>query len=423
MKKTILVLKHELIATLSRRSYLLISFGIPILGILTLAIVSVVRGNNSIPVEAPPKPVQEFRVEGYVDQTGLIEIPAADIPPKYLIAYQDEADAKEALQSGEITAYYMVPEDYVETGELIYVHPTYRPSSTDGQDWVMRKTLLINMLGGDAELAEKVWYPMQLKVTNLTPVPQYDRYASEDCSSPGPACGSSVLVRYIPFIMTILFFMFITQGSSLLIRNVSSEKENQVMEILLVSTNPQQLLTGKLIGLGIASLLATIVWLVSGIGMLRIGGGILNLPDEFAIPTSLLIWSVVFFILGYAVYASLMAGAGALVPNMKEVTQATWLVMLPLMFGYIVGIMTSSEAPHAALPTLLSLFPLTSSIVMMMRLTIGGVPMWQSLLSVGLLILTAIFVVRTVARMFRAQTLLSGEAFSVRRFASTLLGH
>jgi ABC-2 type transport system permease protein len=88
----------------------------------------------------------------------------------------------------------------------------------------------------------------------------------------------------------------------------------------------------------------------------------------------------------------------------------------------MVALMASGEAPHGALPTLLSLFPLTAPIVMIMRLTIGGVPLWQPLLAVGLMVFTAVFVVRSVARMFRAQALLSGQPFSARRFARALLG-
>jgi len=84
--------------------------------------------------------------------------------------------------------------------------------------------------------------------------------------------------------------------------------------------------------------------------------------------------------------------------------------------------MASGEAPHAALPTALSLFPLTAPVVMIMRLTIGGVPFWQPLLAAGLMALTAVFVVRSVANMFRAQTLLSGQPFSARRFYKALLG-
>jgi ABC-2 type transport system permease protein len=93
-----------------------------------------------------------------------------------------------------------------------------------------------------------------------------------------------------------------------------------------------------------------------------------------------------------------------------------------MIVGYIVGLMASGEAPHGALPTALSMFPLTAPSVMMMRLTVGGVPLWQPLLSAALMVLTAFFVIRAVARMFRAQTLLSGQPFNVRRFANALLG-
>jgi len=424
MNKTVRVMRHELITTLSRRSYLLISFGIPLIGILIFTIVSITKNGSpdSGAVAQDTTRPNELEVEGYVDQSGLISALPQDIPSDLLVAYNDEDRAKSALEAGEITAYYIVSEDYMETGNLIYVHPSHTPSGSEGQDWVMRWTLMINLLGGDAALAKQVWNPIDLEVTNLAPKQQYDRYAEEDCTSPGPACESYILVRFIPFIMVILFFMFISQGSSLLIRNISGEKQNQVIEVLMLSVNARQLLTGKLIGLGIASFLPTMVWLGSGFIMLRMGGGVLNLPAELTIPPSLLTWGVVYFILGYAVYASLMAGAGALVPNLKEITQASWVVLSPLFVGYFIGLMASGEAPHGALSTILSMFPLTAPMVMMMRLTIGSVPLWQTLLSAVLMVLTALFVIQAVVRMFRAQILLSGQSFNVRRFASALLG-
>jgi ABC-2 type transport system permease protein len=95
--------------------------------------------------------------------------------------------------------------------------------------------------------------------------------------------------------------------------------------------------------------------------------------------------------------------------------------MLPIFAGYLVGLFLTEE-PHGMVATGLSLFPLTSPVLMIMRLTIGGVPVWQPPLAAGLLALTAVFVVRLVARMFHAQNLLSGQSFSVRRFYGALLG-
>ena len=156
---------------------------------------------------------------------------------------------------------------------------------------------------------------------------------------------------------------------------------------------------------------------------MSLGGQTLNLPPEFTFPASLLAWGLVFFLLGYAVYATLMAGVGALAPKLKEATQATFVVLSPLLLSYVVGLLTvSAGASHAALPTALSLFPLTAPVAMMTRLTTTGVPLWQLLLSAGLMLVTAYLILRAVAAMFHAQNLLSGQSFSLGRFFGALLG-
>jgi ABC-2 type transport system permease protein len=189
----------------------------------------------------------------------------------------------------------------------------------------------------------------------------------------------------------------------------------------MLSINPLQILAGKIIGLGIATLLQMLAWVGTVFLVFRTGGQTLNLQPGFQVPPTLLAWGLVFFLLGYAVYASLMAGAGALVPNVKETTQVTWVVTMPIFAGYLIGLFLL-EDPHGRIATALSLFPLTSPILMIMRLTVGGVPLWQPLLAAALLALTAILVVRAVARMFHAQNLLSGQSFSARRFYAALLG-
>jgi ABC-2 type transport system permease protein len=132
---------------------------------------------------------------------------------------------------------------------------------------------------------------------------------------------------------------------------------------------------------------------------------------------------LLFFISGYAIYASLMAGLGALVPDIKSGTQASIIVISPLLIGYVVSVFPPvQEAPHGLLATVLSIFPFTAPPVMMMRLTVGGVPLWQLLLAIGLSIITVIIVVRAVAGMFHAQTMLSGQPFSPRRYFSALFG-
>ena len=146
-----------------------------------------------------------------------------------------------------------------------------------------------------------------------------------------------------------------------------------------------------------------------------------NLSTAFKLPVEFLAWGAVFFILGYLVYASLMAGLGALVPNMREASQATFVVIFPLIIPmFLMNVLI--EAPHGSVSTALSLIPFTAPVVMMTRLSAGGVPWWQPPVAVVLLVLTVVLVVRAVSGMFRAQTILSGQPFNIRRFLLALIG-
>jgi ABC-2 type transport system permease protein len=278
-------------------------------------------------------------------------------------------------------------------------------------------TLMFNLMDGNMQAARRAWNPMILEVTDLTA----DQSLEGACTRPGPYCESNPVLRMLPLFVTVIFFAILMNGAGILMRSVSKEKQNRVMEVLLLSASPRQLLLGKIVGLGLAALLAAAAWIVSGYLALGVGGSTLNIPAGFAIPSSVVFWAIVFFVLGYAVYASLMAGAGALVPNLKEISAATWVVSSPLFLGYFLAII-AIEAPHGPLATAISLFPLTAPVGMVMRLTIGGVPGWQLALSAGLLAITAVLAVWLSARLFRIQELLSGQPFTPKRYFAALLG-
>jgi ABC-2 type transport system permease protein len=222
--------------------------------------------------------------------------------------------------------------------------------------------------------------------------------------------------------MVVMFFVILTMNSGMLLSNISGEKQNRTMEILMLSITPQQMLAGKMLGLGIAGLLQSGVWIGALWTMLRIGGGLMSLPPEFHLPVWLIAVWMAYFLLGYALYASLMAGIGALVPDIRAGSQASGLVMIPLIIGYMLSIMPFSvEAPNGALVTIISLFPLTSPVAMVMRMTVTAVPLWQLALSLGLLMIMVILVLRAVGKIFRTQMILSGQPFTVRRYLRALL--
>ncbi len=410
MNKTLLVLRYEIGTVLRSKSFLFTAFGLPLIGVLIFAGVSLARagGEDSAVDSSTTTDTPELQVEGYVDEANLIQHPSAEIPPDILLLFPDRESALAALNAGEIAAYYIIPADYLEQGDLLYINPEYRPMTSDEQSWVMRRTIFANLLNNDPGRLERATQVMDLQ---MTPVKAEAVERAED----HPAAF------YVPYGTMMAFYMVIIMSASLLLNSVSNEKKNRTIEVLLLSASPQELLTGKIIGLGLLGLLQMAIWLGTGYTVLRLSGRTLSLPPGFELPPSILAWGVTYFMLGYGVYASLMAGLGALVPNLKEASQAVivviWPMLIPMLF-----VVALIENQAGALAVGLSLFPLTAPIAMMVRLAVANVPVWQLAVSVVLLAATAALIVRAVGRMFHAQTLLSGQPFSGRRFFLAFLG-
>jgi ABC-2 type transport system permease protein len=424
MQKTFLVMRQELMSTFSRVSFLVFAFGIPILVILVLGTVKLIQSRSPQSPEArtTSQSASQLETEGFVDHSGLIHIISDDFKD-FLIPFEKESQAVDALQNGDISAYYVIPEDYLTRGEVEYVYPDGKSFLSDGQQWVIKWILNLNLLGGDIDLADQVWNPVwQLDITQFSEESQSLAASGDNCSRPGEACESNELIRLIPSLMVIFFFMSFMSSSNMLFSSIGVEKENRTIELLMVSITPRQLLTGKTLALGIAGLTQTTVWLTSIYILFNLGGNTLNLPNEFLFPAGILLWGLFFFIGGFGLYASLMAGAGALVPKMKEAGIANYLAIIPLFIGYAVGLLAPLGGfSDSGLLVFMSFFPFTSPVVMIMRLTDGLVPIWQVIISLGILFVTAYYALRMVAAMFHAQNLLSGQPFSVKRYFRALV--
>lgn len=410
MKKTVLVMLNEINATLRRKAFIIMGFGIPLLlGVIALIVMAVNRDASSATVAstgAGGDDAARQTAEGYLDEGGLIKTLPADVPSDWLIEYPDEAAAQAALEAGEIAAYYVISADYVASGDITHVTLQYNPIAdnvnTDSIEWI----LLVNLLG-DAELAAEVWAPLDVKVTAL------------ESAAPGTD-QDSWIVELFPNLMAFMLYLVILLPAGLLVNAVTDEKKNRVLEVLMVSVSPQQMIAGKILAVGLLGLLQTALWVGILWAVVRFGGRPLNIPAGFVVPTGLLVWAFVYGLLGYAMYGALMAGLGALATNIKDTTGASFLVLSPLIVVYmfLIGILAAPDGPLALA---LSLFPLTAPVGMIARMTKTTVPLWQTALAGILQLFTAILIVRLVARLFRAQTLLSGQPFSAKRFFGALL--
>ncbi|MEE9513630.1 MAG: hypothetical protein V3V46_06095, partial [Anaerolineales bacterium] len=127
MKKIFLIMRYELRKTFSRRSYLFFGFGIPLIAVIIVALVVAGRRDSAEGIPPDVEEVQEFEVEGYVDLAGLISTIPADLPQDIFVPYPSEDTATQALQDGDISAYYIIPEDYLEQGTVTYTSKNPNP--------------------------------------------------------------------------------------------------------------------------------------------------------------------------------------------------------------------------------------------------------------------------------------------------------
>ena len=412
MKKMLLVMRNEIITVLSRPSFWLSVLGLPLVAGLIFAVVGLVNTNAS----ASQTISQVFAAPGddlpggFVDQAGIITTIPESVPPGMFLRYPDEAAALAALETGEISAYFILPADFLENGTLTYIRPDFNPVSSGGDQsgrfqWVVE----VNLLEGDWFLANLINNPLEVEEISLAPANlQFE--------------ATSPVAWVIPYAVTLLIYILVISSASLLLGNISKEKETRVMEILLTSITPHQLLTGKILGLGILGLGQALLWFGTSYVLMNRSSQVFQMAAQVNIPLSFVAWGIAFFLLGYAVYASLMAGLGAMAPNLREASQATFVVLLPLMIPLVFASSIFAEDPHGPIATVLSLFPLTAPVAMLSRLASGGVPAWQPWVAALLTLGTAVFIVRAVANMFRAQSLLAGGGFNVKVYLRALVG-
>jgi len=236
-----------------------------------------------------------------------------------------------------------------------------------------------------------------------------------------------------------LLFMFIIIYGNMIMRSVIEEKTSRIIEVIISSVKPTQLLLGKIIGTSLAGITQFVIWIGLGSILLTLVSAIFNIdfsqaqtpqqmavnsamqnPDlnmqvsEFMVAfyhlpiTNLVIAFVFFFVCGYLLYSSIYAAIGAAVDNETDTQQFMLPVLIPLILAVYVGFFTVIDNPHGSISTIFSFIPLTSPVVMLMRIPFG-VPVWQQIVS--LLILTGTFLIMVwfAAKIYRVGILMYGK--------------
>jgi ABC-2 type transport system permease protein len=407
MRNIILVIKHEIIITLQKRSFWITAFLFPLLIVgINLGIQVLINrpdGGSLALVPSADKAIRTM-VIGYVDQAGLIKEIPADVSPDLLQGFPNEGAAQAAVKGGQIDEYVIITPNYLQTGDLVVVQRKFQPLGSAPGD--LFKYVIDANLTGDVNLAAALSQPGgQVELRALAPK--------------SSAEGSSALTTLVPMAVLFIFFFLLIMSSGFMLQSVSREKENRTAEILLLSLRPRELMLGKILGLSGIALLQMAVWVGGGLLVLGRGKEILSSPAAFELPAGFLIWALIYFLLGYLLYASLMGAVGALAPNVRESGQFTLLVLLPLMIPvWFNGLFI--QTPNSPLALALSLFPLTAPTSMITRLVATQVPFWQIPVSLAGLAVTTFFLVQASARFFRADTLLSYTTINWQRIYGLL---
>jgi ABC-2 type transport system permease protein len=235
-----------------------------------------------------------------------------------------------------------------------------------------------------------------------------------------PAVNSANMI--IPGVFSLLLALALMFGATSLVRGLGEEKESSLIEVLFSSVSVRQLLVGKVLALGAAGLLQVVVWLVSLPLLLNMAsssfGGLLS---RIQIPTNFLMLGIIYFILGYLLFAVLSIGLGSISANATEAGQLSMLYTLtcfiPLWFVALLIFF-----PGSPIWVVLSIFPITAPIQIMVRLGVTGVPPWQILVSIGVLCLAIVAGMSFAIKIFRLQMLKSGKRPRIAQIIRDLRG-
>ncbi len=308
------------------------------------------------------------------------------------------------VQKKEVKAYIVIPADGLATGEV-----EWRARSVKA-DMILRESVerALARAGTKERLKDQGVDPAIYEKARLTvkldPREASEKVTSEDDKNVGVNLAVSGVLFFLIYMSIFIYGAFIMRG-------VMEEKNNRIVEVIISSVKPTTLMLGKIIGIGFVGLTQYAVWALFAftltfpgiVGLMGAAGG--TIPS---IPGATILAFVVFFLLGYFLYAGLYA---ALAAPFNTEAEAQQLVMIPSMMLILASTMWffAFNTPDGTLARVLSLFPFTSPLLMFMRISVQPPPAWEIALSIGILLLSIWGVAWFAGRVYRVGILMYGK--------------
>lgn len=399
MKKALKVARYEFLEKVKTKAFLIYMILFPLVIVGITLIPGLLVSNEQVSTR-PIGILDETKKYSPLIKSKLDEFSLSDGQPMYVPVQlylkgktfsESQANADNFVINGELDGYILI------TSESEKISISYRNLIITDVENITRLEKVINEVRTALNLKSHGYNPD--KINSLI---EFQKLNTVQIVKDGDEKSASLEEIYFSsVILLMLLFMMILFSGGLLIRSLVEEKSNRIMEVLLSSCSANDLLTGKMLGLGLLGMFQLGVW--TTVGFALFGSNYVS-PEVF----ENIGLSLVYFILGYMLFTSIFVGVGSVVNTEQEAQQFTSYLSMVMILPLVISIKVIQN-PDILLVKILSLFPLTSPPVMLLRLKILTPPLWEIILTIVILLLSIYVVIIISSKIFRIGILSYGK--------------
>ncbi|MCL6294718.1 ABC transporter permease [Jejuia spongiicola] len=417
-----LIIKREYLTKVKNKSFIIMTILSPIIMIALISVVAYLSQLNN----------NKTRVISVLDESGIVKevFKDSDNTTYHILENMNLDDAKAIVK--ETSNYGLLHIEKFDDIDVLSKHIKFYSEESPSLTLISSLESKIEKKLTNIKLRQKGVDVEMIKASKININLAQESFEGEKTSK-----IDSVVKLIFGGLAGYLLFMFIIIYGNMIMRSVIEEKTSRIIEVIISSVKPVQLMLGKIIGTSLAGITQFIIWLILGGVLMTIVSAIFGIdmaqsPQQdmmqqamenpevnmqvqdvitafYHLPiANLIVAFILFFISGYLLYSSLYAAIGAAVDNETDTQQFMLPILMPLILAVYIGIFTVIEDPHGTVSTVFSFIPFTSPVVMLMRIPFG-VPLWQQLVSLLLLIGTFMLTVWFAAKIYRVGILMYGK--------------
>ena len=442
MNKTLLILKNEYLKRVKKKSFIILTLLVPFLFAGMFALIIFLSINND---------KKERTIAVFDESTLFLNELGQEGMTKYKFIPKEKYDQlKSNLKGSEFYAVLYIPQDIYSNNTAQLISEKQVPFELNDQ--IQRK------------LSQYIEKDKRQKVIDETGIPDLEKRLANTktwinlntlkISETGETQKSSSVVAFIAsYAMGFVIYFFVFMYGATVMRSVMEEKKSRIIEVIISSVKPYELMAGKIIGTALVGLTQVAIWIVLGIIVLvgvqsffspesaqQMGQNIMESQQQMNpaiaqaaepnkvmevmemignlnIPLILFVF-IFYFLVGYLLYSSLLGAVGAAVDNDEDSQQMVFPITMPLILSIMV-LFPIAKNPEGPVAFWFSIIPLTSPVAMMARIPYG-IPTWELLLSMFLLVLTTIGAIAAAAKIYRIGLLMYGKKVNIKELIKWL---